>query len=102
LTSPLLGDLQQQALAPDADYLPGPDAPGRARRLAWADLMQRVFAQDVLVCSRCGGDMRVVGVIFDPAVAERILRHLRLWQRGPPQDRHVVVEPADRESRYVD
>jgi hypothetical protein len=39
---------------PDA-ALVGPDDPGRARRLAWADLMKRVFAADVLVCSKCGG-----------------------------------------------
>jgi len=46
--------------------------------------------------------MRVVGVIFDPAVAERILRHLGLWQRGPPQGRSLVIEPSDHEPRYVD
>ena len=53
------------------------------------------------MCARCGGEMRVVGVIFDPAVAERILRHLGLWQRGPPAGRHVVVESRDHESRDV-
>jgi len=42
--------------------------------------------------------MRVVGVIFDPAVAQRILRHLGLWPRGPPPERRVVIEPADRET----
>jgi len=86
----------------DTDYLAGPDDPGRARRLTWSDLMKRVFAEDVLRCSRCGGEMRLIAVIQDPAVAERILRHLGLWQRGPPQGRHVVVEPADREPSYVD
>jgi hypothetical protein len=44
--------------------------------------------------------MRVVGVIFDPAVAERILRHLGLWQRGPPAGRRVVIESRDREPLY--
>ena len=86
---------------PDADYLSGPDDPGRARRLAWADLLRRVFAEDVLVCSKCGGEMRLVAVIEDPAVIEKILRHVGLWQRGPPRGRHVVVEPADREPPEV-
>ena len=80
---------------PDADDLAGPDDPERARRLIWADLMKRAYAQDVLVCRRCSGEMWVVGVIFDPAVAERILRYLGLWQRGPPRGRRVVIEPAD-------
>jgi hypothetical protein len=45
--------------------------------------MKRVFAEDVLRCRRCGGELRLVAVIQDPAVGERILTHLRLWQRGP-------------------
>jgi hypothetical protein len=64
--------------------------------------MKRVFAADVLVCSRCGGEMRLVAVIEAPAVIEKILRHLGLWQRGPPRRRHVMVEPADHELPYVD
>ena len=87
---------------PSPNYLVGPDAPERDRRLPWAELFKRVFREDVLVCSRCGGEMRVVGVIFDPAVAERILRHVGLWQRGPPPGRHLVVEPADHEPFYAD
>ena len=42
--------------------------------------------------------MRVVGVIFDSAVAERILRHLGLWQRGPPPGRYLAVASADHET----
>ena len=44
--------------------------------------------------------MRLIAVSEDPAVIEQILRHLGLWQRGPPRRRHV--EPADREPSYVD
>ena len=46
--------------------------------------------------------MHLIAVILDPTVAERILRHLGLWQRGPPRVRRVVVESADHESRYGD
>jgi hypothetical protein len=45
--------------------------------------MKRVFAEDVLRCRRGGGELRLVAVIQDPAVCERILTHLGLWQRGP-------------------
>ena len=56
--------------------------------------MQRAFREDVLVCSRCGGELRLVAVVQDPAVCEKILRHLGLWQRGPPQERRVVLDAA--------
>ena len=85
---------------PDAD-LTGPNEPGRPRRLAWSDLLRRVWREDVLVCGRCGGEMRLIAVIQNPAVAERILRHVGLWQRGPPRGRSVVAEPADLETPDV-
>jgi hypothetical protein len=75
------------------DEIAGPDDPGRARRLQWADLLERVWHEEVLVCSRCGGELRLVAVVTDPAVIEKILRHLRLWDRGPPAVRHVVLDP---------
>jgi hypothetical protein len=96
-------DLRVQRVHESAsEYLPGPDDPGRARRLAWSELFRRVWREDILRCGRCGGDMRLIAVITEPAVCERIMRHAGLWQRGPPRGRHVVVEPADREPLYVD
>jgi hypothetical protein len=38
--------------------------------------------------------MRLVAVIEDPAVSEKILRHLGRWQRGPPRERRVGLDPA--------
>ena len=95
-------DLHQQ----DAEYesdadLVGPDDPGRARRLSWASLFRRVWREDVLVCGRCGGAMRLIAVIEAPAVIEKILKHLGLWQRGPPRGRRVVIESADHETPDV-
>jgi hypothetical protein len=45
--------------------------------------------------------MRLVAVVQDPAVCDRILRHLRLWTRGPPRRRSVVAEPAHLETSDV-
>jgi hypothetical protein len=87
---------------PAADYVAGPDDPGRACRIAWAELFKRVFREDLLRCSRCGGELRLVAVLQDPAVGERILTHLGLWQRGPPRERRVVRAPADHEPSSVD
>ena len=40
-----------------SDAPPGPAPP---RRWRWAELLQRVFAVDVLACPNCGGRMRVI------------------------------------------
>jgi hypothetical protein len=64
---------------------PASDATGvRPRRLAWAGLLQRVFAVDVLECPRCGGPMRLLATIHPPDVTQAILGCLELPSRAPP------------------
>jgi hypothetical protein len=60
----------------DADHEDPPRHRARPRYRAWADLMRRAFAADVLACPRCGGRMVVLATIQDPAVIHRILTHL--------------------------
>jgi hypothetical protein len=60
------------------------EEPVLQRRVAWAELLQRVFEVDALGCPRCGGRMRVLSAITDPTVAVRILRCLALPSRAPP------------------
>jgi len=43
----------------------------RARRIAWSDLLRRVFAVDALRCDRCGGKMRVMAAVRSPPTARR-------------------------------
>ena len=43
---------------------------------------RRSFATDVLACPRCGGRMRLVATIHDPAAIRRILAHLALSYSG--------------------
>ena len=50
-----------------ADRRPG-------RNYLWAELMRRSMGLDVLACPRCGGLLRLIAVIDDPAVVERVLR----------------------------
>jgi uncharacterized protein YbaR (Trm112 family) len=40
--------------------------------------MARTFGFDVLACPRCGGRLRLLALIEEAAVIERILRHLGL------------------------
>jgi hypothetical protein len=44
--------------------------------MTWAQRLKRVIAQDIEVCRRCGGHLRVIASIEDPPVVERILEHL--------------------------
>ena len=71
---------------------PPPQAPAPAlaygrrdsRRTAWADLLQRVFEVDALLCPTCWARLRVLSAIADPDVARRILDCLRMPSRAPP------------------
>lgn len=65
---------------------PAPTPMARLRRLAWAELMQRVFALDVLECPRCHGRMRLVAAIHPPEATTAILDCLGLPARAPPPD----------------
>jgi hypothetical protein len=40
--------------------------------------MHRVFALDAPTCPRCGGRLRVIATVQDPAVVRAILAHLGL------------------------
>lgn len=45
----------------------------RAQRRAWALLLRRIYEVDPLLCE-CGAEMRVIAVIIDPPVVDRIFR----------------------------
>ena len=51
-------------------------ATARQRALTWAQRLKRVFAIDIEICRQCGGRLRVIASIEEPAVIERILKHL--------------------------
>jgi hypothetical protein len=80
---------------------PSPEAAAgrpRPRRLAWAELLQRVFEVDALRCPRCGARMRLVAAIEDPDVARKILACLDLPARAPP----LVPAPSTSAGRDDD
>ncbi len=47
--------------------------------------MRRIFAVDVLQCGRCHGRMRIVALVSQPEVIAKILTHLGLPARAPPE-----------------
>jgi len=70
-------------------------------------LLRRVAEADPLLCPRCGKEMRIVALIDQRGVIEKILRHLGLWEQGvrvipatgPPasapalESREHIIEP---------
>jgi hypothetical protein len=47
--------------------------------------LTRVYDIDISVCPRCGGSVKVLAVLTDPAVTASILAHLaKRAARGPP------------------
>ncbi|MDA1088379.1 MAG: transposase [Verrucomicrobia bacterium] len=76
--------------------------PRRIPSAKWRELIKKVWEADPLLCPKCQKEMRIVSLIDDKAVIERILRHLGLWQQGvrvasaraPPEIVDRVVEPC--------
>ena len=85
-----------------------PTGPSRkAAKAAWAKLIRKVYEVDPLLCPQCGTQMRVIALIEDPAVIERILSWLGPWEplrpggpsppagaRGLPLTYHPLPEIA--------
>ena len=75
--------------------------PRRIPSAKWRELIKKVWEADPLLCPKCQKDMRIVSLIDDRAVIERILRHLGLWEQGvrvsptraPPEIGDHVIEP---------
>jgi hypothetical protein len=56
--------------------------PRRIPSPKWRELIKKVWEADPLLCPRCSHEMRIVSLIDERAVIERILRHLGLWDQG--------------------
>jgi len=48
----------------------------RHAAMTWAQRLKRVFNIDIETCDECGGDVRIIASIEDPAVIRTILAHL--------------------------
>ena len=54
-------------------------------RMSWARLLKRVFDIDIEHCPHCGGTMKIIAAIEEPALIAKILAHLGLPTRAPPR-----------------
>ena len=53
-------------------------------RIAWAALLARVFALDVTRCPACGGRLRLIAALTNPASIRRYLHGVELPTQPPP------------------
>ena len=53
--------------------------------MGWARLLKRVVDIAVTHCPQCGGDLKIIAAIEEPAMIVRILTHLGLHARAPPR-----------------
>jgi hypothetical protein len=75
--------IEQPREADVAEADPSETARRHTRGQTWASLMARTFGFDVLACPRCGGRLRLIALIEEAAVIDRILRHLGLPTEVP-------------------
>ena len=70
-----------------------PPPPAHLPSKRWRDLILRVWHVDPLRCPVCQNSMRVIAVIDDPRVVQKILRHRGLWH-DPPAARPARADPG--------
>ena len=59
-------------------------AHSKPMRMTWARLLKRVFDIDIEQCA-CGGKLKLIAVIEEPTVIEKILKHIGLDPQPPPR-----------------
>jgi hypothetical protein len=71
--------------------------PKPRRYYFWHELLRRVFLHDVLVCTHCGGDRRLLTFLTDQNIIRKILRHL-----GLPAEPPALAPPRPPPGRTVE
>ena len=71
----------------------------RECRKRWAQLIQKLWLDDPLVCAKCGAAMRVISFVTDWPVIKKILDHLGLSTPEPPEP--VAHSPAVEEFMHA-
>lgn len=66
------------------DYVSTPEPSKPTYRLSWARLLARVFRIDVTVCPHCGGKMKIIAALTEPASIRAYLDGVGLDSHPPP------------------
>jgi len=73
-----------------------PSYTNKEYRRLWAQLIQKVYEIDPLICTKCGGTMRIVSFIQKQDLINKILFHLGIYEE------HAHSPPAHEEAQPVD
>ncbi len=76
----------------------GVKAKSGSRAWSWAALMHRAFGIDVLACPHCGGRLRLIATLHDPAVIRKLLAHLALTDVSVTGIEPVAGDSVGRET----
>jgi len=78
---------------------------GRLLSKGWAAMIRKIYEVDSMICSKCGGRMKVVAFLTEYAVVDRIIDHLKLQfvaDRPPPSPvfEQVALPAAEESGEY--
>ncbi len=84
--------------------------PRRLPSKKWRELIKQVWEVDPFDCPRCGSEMKLIALIDDNEVIDKILRHLDLWPenflsaRAPPEPviQDHAIEPVLENYQWID
>jgi len=81
------GRLKKEKIEPELHIIED-ESPGKLNR-SWARLIQKIYEVDPLVCSRCGGQMKIIAFIEDYKIVKKILDYVGIYEferkRPPPR-----------------
>jgi len=78
----------------DSAISSAPPPPKKACSKKWAELIKLVYEVNPLLCPKCQHEMRIVALINDLPVVEKILKHLDLWHsqaHSPPVSKETKI-----------
>ena len=61
-----------------------------------------MYEASPLICPRCAGPLKILSLIGDAPVIEKILRHLKLWDRPERPPPPPAVQPVHYEEQIID
>lgn len=64
----------------DIPALMEPDLTPPEMHRKWAQLIQKIYHVDPLLCPQCQGNMKITTFIEDADIIQIILKHLGLWE----------------------
>ena len=88
------GKVKKASLSPSALRMVEDDLKRIASK-GWAAMIRKVYEVDPMICSKCGGRMKVVAFLTEYAVVDRIIDHLKLtFVAAKPPPSHAFTEVA--------